>query len=49
MTNEVLHYTLPVGAHLMVEEGEEIQAGKILVKIARKRRKQVILPVVFHV
>ena len=37
--NEVKHYTLPVGAHLMVEEGEEISAGKILVKIARKSAK----------
>ena len=37
--NEVKHYTLPVGAHLMVEEGEEIAAGKILVKIARKSAK----------
>ncbi|MGA0302912.1 MAG: DNA-directed RNA polymerase subunit beta', partial [Schleiferiaceae bacterium] len=37
--NELKHYTLPVGAHLMVEEGEEIAAGKILVKIARKSAK----------
>ena len=36
---EVRHYTLPVGAHLMVEEGEEIKAGKILVKIPRKSSK----------
>jgi DNA-directed RNA polymerase subunit beta' len=36
---EVKHYTLPVGAHLMVEEGEDIPAGKILVKIARKSAK----------
>ena len=26
-------YNLPVGAHLMVEDSEKIQAGKILVKI----------------
>jgi len=37
--NELKHYTLPVGAHLMVEEGEEIAAGKVLVKIARKSAK----------
>src|SRR5210317_898699 len=37
--NEVKHYTLPVGAHLMVEAGEDIPAGKILVKIARKSAK----------
>jgi DNA-directed RNA polymerase subunit beta' len=37
--NEVKNYTLPVGAHLMVEEGEDIPAGKILVKIARKSAK----------
>jgi DNA-directed RNA polymerase subunit beta' len=37
--NELKNYTLPVGAHLMVEEGEEITAGKILVKIARKSAK----------
>ena len=28
-------YSLPVGAHLMVEEGEKIDAGKILVKIPK--------------
>jgi len=32
-------YSLPVGAHLMVEEGEKIEAGKILVKIPRKSAK----------
>ena len=37
--NEVKHYTLPAGAHLMVEAGEDIPAGKILVKIARKSAK----------
>ncbi len=36
---EIKHYTLPVGAHLMVEEGEEIKAGKVLVKIPRKSAK----------
>ena len=37
--DEIKHYTLPVGAHLMVEEGEEIKTGKILVKIPRKSAK----------
>ncbi len=32
-------YNLPVGAHLMVEDGEKIEAGKILVKIPRKSAK----------
>jgi DNA-directed RNA polymerase subunit beta' len=32
-------YNLPVGAHLMVEEGEKISEGKILVKIPRKSAK----------
>jgi DNA-directed RNA polymerase subunit beta' len=29
-------YNLPVGAHLMVENGEKIKAGKVLVKIPRR-------------
>ena len=36
---EIKHYTLPVGAHLMVEDGEAIKAGKVLVKIPRKSAK----------
>ena len=32
-------YNLPVGAHLMVEEGDKISEGKILVKIPRKSAK----------
>jgi len=36
---EIKHYTLPVGAHLMVNEGEEIKSGKILVKIPRRGAK----------
>ena len=32
-------YSLPVGAHLMIEENEKIDAGKILVKIPRKSGK----------
>ena len=32
-------YNLPVGAHLMVNDGEKIKAGKILIKIPRKSAK----------
>lgn len=32
-------YSLPVGAHLIVDDGEKIKAGKILVKIPRKSSK----------
>jgi len=32
-------YNLPVGAHLMVDEGDKIKIGKILVKIPRKSAK----------
>lgn len=32
-------YNLPVGAHLMVNDGEKIKEGKILVKIPRKSAK----------
>ncbi len=32
-------YNLPVGAHLMVDDGEKIKIGKILVKIPRKSSK----------
>ncbi len=32
-------YNLPVGAHLIVEDGEKIKAGKTLVKIPRKSAK----------
>ena len=32
-------YNLPVGAHLIVEDGEKIKKGKILVKIPRKSAK----------
>ncbi|MBI9042116.1 DNA-directed RNA polymerase subunit beta' [Lutibacter sp.] len=38
--NEVIRsYNLPVGAHLIVEDGEKIEAGKIVVKIPRKSGK----------
>lgn len=32
-------YNLPVGAHIMIDDGEEINIGKILVKIPRKSAK----------
>ncbi len=31
----VKHYTLPVGAHLTVEDGDAVKAGQLLVKIPR--------------
>ncbi len=37
--NTLRSYSLPVGAHLMVEEGTKIEAGKTLVKIPRKSAK----------
>lgn len=36
---ELKHYTLPVGAHITVEEDEKITTGKTLVKIPRKSAK----------
>lgn len=39
-SGEVLRsYNLPVGAHLMVNDGEKIKEGKVLVKIPRKSAK----------
>ena len=32
-------YSLPVGAHMMVDDGDKIETGKILVKIPRKSGK----------
>ena len=32
-------YNLPVGAHLIVEDGDKVKAGKVLVKIPRKSSK----------
>ncbi|WCO00791.1 DNA-directed RNA polymerase subunit beta' [Psychroserpens ponticola] len=32
-------YNLPVGAHLMIDDGEKVKVGKILVKIPRKSAK----------
>jgi DNA-directed RNA polymerase subunit beta' len=29
------HYNLPVGSHLAIEEGDEVKAGQVLVKIPR--------------
>jgi DNA-directed RNA polymerase subunit beta' len=37
--NNVRTYNLPVGAHLMVDDSEKVEAGKILVKIPRKSAK----------
>ena len=36
---EIKHYTLPVGSHIIVEDGDEIKQGKTLVKIPRKSAK----------
>ena len=32
---EMKQYNLPVGAHLMVEDGQEVKAGEVIVKIPR--------------
>nr|AOE06713.1 DNA-directed RNA polymerase beta subunit [uncultured bacterium]CCF99688.1 DNA-directed RNA polymerase, beta' subunit [uncultured Flavobacteriia bacterium] len=37
--NALQSYNLPVGAHIMVDDGEKIENGKILVKIPRKSAK----------
>ncbi|HEY9168287.1 MAG TPA: DNA-directed RNA polymerase subunit beta' [Lutibacter sp.] len=37
--NLLRSYNLPLGAHLIVEDGEKIPAGKIIVKIPRKTGK----------
>ena len=37
--NTIRSYNLPVGAHLIVENGEKIPSGKIIVKIPRKSGK----------
>jgi DNA-directed RNA polymerase subunit beta' len=37
--NTLRSYTLPVGAHLMVDNGESVESGKTLVKIPRKSGK----------
>ena len=37
--NTLQSYNLPVGAHIMVDDGESIKGGKILVKIPRKSAK----------
>jgi len=35
----IISYNLPVGAHISVEEGEEVKTGKVLVKIPRAMSK----------
>ena len=37
--NTMRSYNLPVGAHLVIDDGEKINVGKILVKIPRKSAK----------
>ena len=37
--NNLRSYNLPLGAHIMVEDGEKVKEGKILVKIPRKSAK----------
>ncbi|CAI8312187.1 MAG: DNA-directed RNA polymerase subunit beta' [Flavobacterium sp. SCGC AAA160-P02] len=37
--NALRSYSLPVGAHLMIEDGDSVESGKILVKIPRKSGK----------
>ncbi|MDC1310565.1 DNA-directed RNA polymerase subunit beta' [Flavobacteriaceae bacterium] len=37
--NIIRSYNLPVGAHLMIDDGEDINIGKVLVKIPRKSAK----------
>ncbi|MGB1283473.1 MAG: DNA-directed RNA polymerase subunit beta', partial [Polaribacter sp.] len=37
--NALRSYSLPVGAHLMVDDGEQVESGKTLVKIPRKSGK----------
>lgn len=37
---EVKLYNLPVGSHITVEEGEDVRAGQVLVKIPRTLRMQ---------
>ncbi|MFH4965167.1 DNA-directed RNA polymerase subunit beta' [Gaetbulibacter sp. M235] len=37
--NVLRSYNLPVGAHLMIDDGEKIKVGKVLVKIPRKSAK----------
>ncbi|MFD2552490.1 DNA-directed RNA polymerase subunit beta' [Bizionia sediminis] len=37
--NAIRSYNLPVGAHLMIDDGDKVKVGKILVKIPRKSAK----------
>ena len=37
---DVKMYNLPVGSHIVVDEGEDVKAGQVLVKIPRTLRMQ---------
>ncbi|MBQ0770019.1 MAG: DNA-directed RNA polymerase subunit beta' [Bizionia sp.] len=37
--NAIRSYNLPVGAHIMIDDGEKVKIGKILVKIPRRSAK----------
>ncbi|NVK51750.1 MAG: DNA-directed RNA polymerase subunit beta' [Flavobacteriaceae bacterium] len=37
--NALRSYSLPVGAHLMINDGDKVESGKVLVKIPRKSGK----------
>jgi DNA-directed RNA polymerase subunit beta' len=37
---EIKNYNLPVGSHIITDEGEEVRAGQVLVKIPRTLRRQ---------
>lgn len=39
-------YNLPVGGHVVVEDGQKVKAGEVIVKIPRAVGKAVISPVV---
>jgi DNA-directed RNA polymerase subunit beta' len=45
---DMLSYRLPVGSHVVVQEGETIDAGMRLLKFNVKQQKLKILPVVFQ-
>jgi DNA-directed RNA polymerase subunit beta' len=34
-SKDIKHYNLPVGSHIIMEEGEEVKAGQVVVKIPR--------------
>ncbi|MDX1271742.1 DNA-directed RNA polymerase subunit beta' [Bizionia paragorgiae] len=37
--NAIRSYNLPVGAHIMIDDGEKVKIGKVLVKIPRRSAK----------